>query len=131
MGENTKKITKKEYYSMLKEIVMKSNVDDKDELVTFIDKQVQLLNNKAEKAKVRAIEKKVEGDELRNTVEATLTEEYQTIADIIAQIDDEEISKAKVTARLTSLVKSGIAIKEEAKTEDGKKIMVYRLNPDR
>ena len=74
---------------------------------------------------------KVEGDELRNTVEATLTEEYQTIADIIAQIDDEEISKAKVTARLTSLVKSGIAIKEEAKTEDGKKIMVYRLNPDR
>ena len=126
MGENTKKITKKEYYSMLKEIVMKSNVDDKDELVTFIDKQVQLLNNKAEKAKVRAIEKKVEGDELRNTVEAVLTEEYQTINTIIEQIDDEKVTKAKVTARLSQLIKEGLAEKEEAKTEEGKKVMVYR-----
>ena len=126
MGENTKKITKKEYYSMLKEIVMKSNVDDKDELVTFIDKQVQLLNNKAEKAKVRAIEKKVEGDELRNIVEAVLTEEYQTINTIIEQIDDEKVTKAKVAARLSQLIKEGLAEKEEAKTEEGKKVMVYR-----
>lgn len=126
MGENTKKITKKEYYSMLKEIVVKSNVNDKDELVAFIDKQVQLLNNKAEKAKVKAMEKRVEGDELRNIVEAVLTEEYQTINTIIEQIDDEEVTKAKVTARLSQLIKEGLAEKEEAKTEEGKKVMVYR-----
>ncbi len=126
MGENTKKITKKEYYSMLKEIVMKSNINDKDELVAFIDKQVQLLDNKAAKAKVKAMEKRVEGDELRNTVEAVLTEEYQTINTIIEQIDDEEVTKAKVTARLSQLIKEGLAEKEEAKTEEGKKVMVYR-----
>lgn len=126
MGENTKKITKKEYYSMLKEIVVKSNVNDRDELVAFIDKQVQLLNNKAEKAKVKAMEKRVEGDELRNTVEAVLTEEYQTINTIIEQIDNEEVTKAKVTARLSQLIKEGLAEKEEAKTEEGKKVMVYR-----
>lgn len=126
MGENTKKITKKEYYSMLKEIVVKSNVNDKDELVAFIDKQVQLLDNKAAKAKVKAMEKRVEGDELRNIVEAVLTEEYQTINTIIEQIDDEEVTKAKVTARLSQLIKEGLAEKEEAKTEEGKKVMVYR-----
>lgn len=129
--ENSKKVTKKEYYVMLKEVVENAGVENKDELVEFIDKQVKLLDDKATKAKEKAAEKRAEGDELRATVEATLTEEYQTIADITAQIDDEEVSKAKVTARLTSLVKSGIAIKEEAKTEDGKKIMVYKLNPDR
>jgi hypothetical protein len=124
--ENVKKVTKKEYYGMLKEIVENSNVEGQAELVEFIDKQIELLENKAAKAKEKAAEKRAEGDELRATVEAALTEEYQTIADITAQIDDEEVTKAKVTARLTQLVKDGIAVKEEAKTEDNKKIMVYK-----
>ena len=124
--ENSKKVTKKEYYVMLKEVVENAEVENKDELVEFIDKQIKLLDDKAAKAKEKAAEKRAEGDELRATVEAALTEEYQTIADITAQIDDEEVSKAKVTARLTSLVKEGLAVKEEAKTEDGKKVMVYR-----
>lgn len=124
--ENSKKVTKKEYYVMLKEVVENAEVENKDELVEFINKQVKLLDDKAAKAKEKAAEKRAEGDELRATVEAALTEEYQTIAGITAQIDDEEVSKAKVTARLTQLVKEGLAVKEEAKTEDGKKVMVYR-----
>lgn len=124
--ENSKKVTKKEYYVMLKEVVENAEVENKDELIEFINKQVKLLDDKAAKAKEKAAEKRAEGDELRATVEAALTEEYQTIADITAQIDDEEVSKAKVTARLTQLVKEGLAVKEEAKTEDGKKVMVYK-----
>lgn len=124
--ESVKKITKKEYYVMLKEVVENSNSENKDELVEFIEKQITLLDNKAAKAKERAAEKRAEGDELRALVEATLTDEYQTIADITEQIDNEDVTKAKVTARLTQLVKDGLAVKEEAKTEDGKKVMVYR-----
>lgn len=124
--ESVKKVTKKEYYVMLKEVVENSNSENKDELVEFIEKQITLLDNKAAKAKERAAEKRAEGDELRALVEATLTDEYQTIADIIEQIDNEDVTKAKVTARLTQLVKDGLAVKEEAKTEDGKKVMVYR-----
>lgn len=124
--ENVKKVTKKEYYVMLKEVVENSNSENKDELVEFIEKQITLLDNKATKAKERAAEKRAEGDELRALVEATLTDEYQTIADITEQIDNEDVTKAKVTARLTQLVKDGLAVKEEAKTEDGKKVMVYR-----
>ena len=124
--ESVKKVTKKEYYVMLKEVVENSNSKNKDELVEFIEKQITLLDNKAAKAKERAAEKRAEGDELRALVEATLTDEYQTIADITEQIDNEDVTKAKVTARLTQLVKDGLAVKEEAKTEDGKKVMVYR-----
>ena len=124
--ESVKKVTKKEYYVMLKEVVENSNSENKDELVKFIEKQITLLDNKAAKAKERAAEKRAEGDELRALVEATLTDEYQTIADITEQIDNEDVTKAKVTARLTQLVKDGLAVKEEAKTEDGKKVMVYR-----
>lgn len=124
--ESVKKVTKKEYYVMLKEVVENSNFENKDELVEFIEKQITLLDNKAAKAKERAAEKRAEGDELRALVEATLTDEYQTIADITEQIDSEDVTKAKVTARLTQLVKDGLAVKEEAKTEDGKKVMVYR-----
>lgn len=124
--ESVKKVTKKEYYVMLKEVVENSNSGNKDELVEFIEKQITLLDNKAAKAKERAAEKRAEGDELRALVEATLTDEYQTIADITEQIDNEDVTKAKVTARLTQLVKDGLAVKEEAKTEDGKKVMVYR-----
>lgn len=123
--ESVKKVTKKEYYVMLKEVVENSNSENKDELVEFIEKQITLLDNKAAKAKERAAEKRAEGDELRALVEATLTDEYQTIADITEQIDNEDVTKAKVTARLTQLVKDGLAVKEEAKTEDGKKVMVY------
>ena len=124
--ESVKKVNKKEYYVMLKEVVENSNSENKDELVEFIEKQITLLDNKAAKAKERAAEKRAEGDELRALVEATLTDEYQTITDITEQIDNEDVTKAKVTARLTQLVKDGLAVKEEAKTEDGKKVMVYR-----
>lgn len=124
--ESVKKVTKKEYYVMLKEVVENSNSENKDELVEFIEKQITLLDNKVAKAKERAAEKRAEGDKLRALVEATLTDEYQTIADITEQIDNEDVTKAKVTARLTQLVKDGLAVKEEAKTEDGKKVMVYR-----
>lgn len=124
--EKEKKVTKKEYYEMLKGVVENSNIDIKDELIEFIDKQITLINNKAIKAKEKAAEKKANGDELKITVEAALTDEYQTIAGITEQIDDENVSKAKVTARLTQLVNEGLAVKEEARTEDGKKVMVYR-----
>lgn len=124
--EKEKKVTKKEYYAMLKEIVEGADVDNQVELVEFIDKQITLLENKAAKAKEKAAEKRAEGDELRATVEAALTDEYQTIAAITEQIEGEDVTKAKVTARLTQLVKEGLAEKSEAKTEDNRKVTVYK-----
>ena len=122
-----KKLTKKDYYGMLKEIVLTSDVDNKEELEAFIDKQVEIIDNKAEKAKERAAEKKAEGDELRAAIKSVLTEDYQSADDILAQLEGEDLSKAKIIARLTQLVNNGDAEKAQAKAEDGKKFMTYRL----
>lgn len=122
-----KKITKRDYYEMLKEIVTNSNVEGASELVEFIDKQVALIDTKAEKAKARNAEKKANGDELRDAVQEILTDEFQTIDAIVAQIEGEEITKAKVTARLTSLVNNGIAEKADVKDDEGRKLKAYKL----
>ena len=122
-----KKLTKKDFYAMLTEIVGATKVEMKEDLLAFIDKEVSLIDAKAEKAKARAAEKKAEGDALRDAVQAVLTEEYQTINDIASQVEGEEITKAKITARLTSLVKNGLAEKADVKTEDGKTVKAYKL----
>lgn len=122
-----KKITKRDYYEMLKEIVLNANVEGATELVEFIDKQVSLIDSKAEKAKARNAEKKANGDELREAVQNVLTDKFQTIDAIVSQIEGEEITKAKITARLTSLVKNGIAEKTDVKDDEGRKLKAYKL----
>ena len=122
-----KKVTKRDYYEMLKEIVLNANVEGTTELVEFIDKQVSLIDSKAEKAKVRNAEKKANGDELREVVQNVLTNEFQTIDAIVAQIEGEEVTKAKVTARLTALVNNGIAEKTDVKDDEGRKLKAYKL----
>lgn len=122
-----KKLTKKDYYGMLKNIISTSDVDNKEELEAFINRQVEIIDNKAEKAKERAAEKKAEGDELRAAIKSVLTEDYQSADDILAQLEGEDLSKAKIIARLTQLVNNGDAEKAQAKAEDGKKFMTYRL----
>ena len=122
-----KKMTKRDYFEMIKGIVEESNVENKNELNYFLDAQIESINNKAEKAKERAAAKKADGDELRETVKSVLTNDFQTAEEITAKINDEEISKAKVIARLTQLVKLGEAVKESTKTEDNKSKMTYKL----
>ena len=122
-----KKTTKRDYYEMLKEIVLNANVEGATELVEFIDKQVSLIDSKAEKAKARNAEKKANGDELREAVQNVLTDEFQTIDAIVSQIEGEEVTKAKITARLTSLVKNGIAEKTDVKDDEGRKLKAYKL----
>ena len=126
-----KKITKREKFEMLKEIIRGDvNVEmtvEQAELIDFLDAQIVAIDTKAEKAKARNAVKKANGDELRDAVQSVLTNELQTIDAIVAQIEGEEITKAKITARLTSLVKNGIAEKEDVKDDEGRKLKAYKL----
>ena len=127
-----KKITKKEYYTMLKDIVRGDSnsemTNSQYELIEFIDKQIEAIETKAEKAKEKAAEKKANGDELREVVQSVLTGEYQTIDAIASQINGEDVTKAKITARLTSLVKAGLATKSDLRNEEtGKTQKAYKL----
>ena len=127
MEKEEKRITKRDNYEALKEIVEKSNVENAEMLIEFINKQIEMIDNKSAKAKEKAAEKRAEGDELRAVIKSVLTNEYQTVDAITAQIEGEDITKAKVVARLTQLVNNGEAVKEQGKSEDNKKVMTYKL----
>lgn len=119
-------MTKKELFEAAIEIVTNSDYEDKDEIVEFFIKEIDKIEARAEKAAERAAKRKAEGDALRETVKEALTDEYQTIDEIVAKIDDEEVTKAKVTARLTQLCSLGEAEKDTEKVES-RKLTVYRL----
>ena len=121
------KVTKKDWYAQIRAVVEASDNEQKEGILGFIDHEVELLEAKAAKAAERAASKKADGDELRNAVQAVLTDELQTIDAITAQIEGEDITKAKVTARLTQLVKAGVATKDMVKTEDCRKVTAYKL----
>lgn len=122
-----KKMTKRDYFETLGGIVMRLEREDKDELLEFIDHQIELIDSKAEKAKERAAKAKSTGDALRLKILDLLTGEYQTIEGIAAQIEDEEVTNAKVVARLSQLVRLGKAEKAQVKDDAGRKVMAYRV----
>lgn len=127
---NVKKVTKREYFAAIRAMV--ENVEavgeyTADEVLEFIDAQVAQLDAKAAKAKEKAAEKRADGDELRAKVLAAVTDEAQTADQITAALDDAEITKSKVVARLTQLIKTGEVLKEEVKIEGVGKRMTYRL----
>ena len=114
------KITKRAMYEALASVAANggnvfagiADITDED-LKAFCENEIALLDSKAEKARARAAAKKAEGDELTDVVRSLLTDEYQTIADIAAQIKGEDVTPAKVSYRLTQLVKNQIAEKAE------------------
>lgn len=127
MNTNAGKVTKREYFEILKEMVETSERADAEELIGFIDHELELLTAKADKAKERAAKSKEKGDELRGIIFNVLTTNYQTVDAITAQIEVEDITRAKVVSRLSQLVKFGQAEKEQVKDETGRKVMAYKL----
>ena len=123
------KMTKRDYFNAISNaIASMESVDGVAvaDVQAFIDARIAELDKKAESAKKSAAKKRAAGDELRAQVEAVLTNELQTIDAITFQIKGEEITRAKVQARLSQLVKAGVAIKDDV--EDGKrKVKGYRL----
>jgi hypothetical protein len=123
-----KKITKKENFV---EIVNVLEGAGRADLADVIKHEIELLENKAAKAKAKAAEKKTEGDALSAAVEAVLDATYTTIADITAKVEfDGEVSTAKVQYRLNDLVKRGVAVKEQVTVGEGdakRKLMAYAI----
>ena len=127
MANTEKKITKRDRFEEIKALLA-----DHADIVEFCDNEIALLDGKAEKAKARNAKKKAEGDALQDAVLAVITDELQTIADITAQVEGDDVTKAKVQARLTKLVNAGVIVKEQVSVEvDGKKTkkMAYALAP--
>lgn len=134
-----KKITKREMYEAIKTGCTTGEWTVSDvEIAEFCDNEIALLDKKAIKAKERAAEKRAAGDELTDAVRAALTDEFTIIADIAAKVAEtygEDATVARVTYRLTQLVKNGEAENGDVKVEGGegqktRTIKAYRLLND-
>ena len=128
------KITKKAMYEAIAEAMETGSCKfSPDAVKEFCMNEIELLDKKAAKAKERAAAKAAEGDALTDAVMAVMTtDEFQPIATIAANVADEDATVAKVTYRLTQLVKSGVAEKQEVTIGGGegsksRKVQGYRL----
>lgn len=132
------KITKREMFEALvayaestdMEVQVGETTVTAADFAAFATKEIEQLDKKAVKAKERAAAKRAEGDALMDEVLAVLTSEFQTAAEVAAQIEDEDATVAKVSYRLGALVKDGKAVKEDIKVDrEGKRAVLkgYRL----
>ena len=134
--KNTEKYTKSDKLADIKAILAQVETADYDvpTLIEFVDGEIAALARKAAKAKEKAAEKKTERDELCEAVYAVLTTEPQTRDQVFEQIEGEDVSLAKVGARLTKLVAAGDVVKTEvaSTSASGKKStkMAYALATD-
>lgn len=126
MTNTNTKITKRDNYKTLIAIVEASDREDKEQLIEFLNKEIRLLIHRADKERERAAKKKVDGDELREKVEKLIGEDWITPDDIVAALDETEVTRNKVIARVSQLIKIGKVEKGSAKIND-RKVVVYRL----
>lgn len=122
------KRTKKENFEALREIVegLEMEATEQEDMLAFIDKQIETLDKRAEAAVKRAEKKKAESDELTEAIFGMIGDEPITVDDIVTNFADEEVTRNKVTARLGKLVKAGRVVKDTVKVE-GKRRMAYSL----
>jgi len=108
----SKKITKKAQYATILDILAYAEDNDFalpegldfDMLSDFVNHEIELLDKKAESAAKRAADKKVAGDALRDRIYGVLSDtEFKTIAEIVKELGDPDVSAQMVTARLTQL----------------------------
>ncbi len=129
-----KKVTKREMFEAMKAYIETGACEvDVEAMVKFCEDELVALDKKNEKARERAAVKKAEADVLTDKITAVLTDEFQTIADIVSCIEDEEVTASKVTYRLTKLVEAETVEKTQLTipVEGGRarRIQGYRLKP--
>ena len=133
-----KKLTKKEVLVAIKALAVEAkekNIDyghgvTNDDVIAYVDKTIAQMDAKAAKAKEYGAKKRAEGDALYTAVIEAVVAEPRTIDYITEEVKDavEDVTRAKVIARLTKAVKEGKAFKDQIKVE-GKKVIVYANEP--
>lgn len=124
-------ITKRQIFEALntmtfEDVIVGDAIVTDADIKDFIEKSIAQIDARNEKAKERQAQKKAEGDELRAQVKAVLGTEPMKVAEIVAAINDPEVTSAKVVSRLTQLVNAGDVVKEDVKV-DGRTLKVYTI----
>ena len=122
---NSTKVTKRERFSQLMEIVKASNVENSAELVAFIEHEVELLTKKNSRSG-KPTKTQVENETIKAQIISVLERvgKPMTVTQLLAESEFTGLSNQKVSALLTQLRKSG----EVVRTIE-KKVAFYSL-PD-
>lgn len=115
--ENTKKVTKKEYFAMLKEMVQASKVANKEDMLAFIEHEVELLAKKSAKSGQTKTQK--ENAVTMEVIVQVLTDFGRpvTVTELMTDTRLGSFSNQKLSALLRGLGKEGKVVR----TEDKKK----------
>ena len=136
MTNSNEKMTKKDRYEIAIKIFEKTDMladESREDMIAFAKHEIEILDNKAAKAKETAEKNKAAADELVDVVRAALTSDYQTINEIVAKINDPDVTAGKVQYRLRALVDVGVAEKQEvsipgtAAGAKARKLIAFRL----
>ena len=126
---NVEKKTQVQYFTEI--INMIHEMEGSEEYVQFLRGRIELLTKQGQAAKERKAKKAAEkgDDELTAAVAAQLDSRLKTRDEITEalEVDFPEVTKAKVTARLSKLVKNGVAGKLEINVGQGRRVMAYAL----
>lgn len=115
---------KRDYFKRLRTIVEAEGINDNDDLIAFIDKEIAAIDKEQER-------KSEKTSAFMNLVRAELSDEPMTatmIAKNITEKTGEEISRNKVSTAMAKLFRAGEVTKSEIKTEDKKRQVAYTLN---
>lgn len=127
MTNTTEKLTERKIYTAIVEGTLEDL--DVDAVVAWAEKKIAQLDRKATKAKENAEKKKAKGDALTEAVLASLTTEFEPIAEIASRIEGDDITLSKISYRLNAAYKAGKIEKGEVVLtgEKGKrKVVAYR-----
>ena len=112
-----KKITKKEMFAMIMEVVANSTVENKAEMVKALEHEIELLENKKSKSGQSKTQKENEilkaeiFEELAEIGKAVTVSDFQAVT----RFAPPEFSNQKISALLNQLVKEGRVKKEVIK----------------
>lgn len=126
-----KKITKVDLFNGLKALVNASTELDEESKATYLeglDKELASLEKRKESAQKRAAAKKEESDALTEEILTVVKNAVDVVLvdDIVNALEDDTVTRNKVTARLGKLVNRGDIVKEIVKVEGSRK-MGYKI----
>ena len=121
MTNSTVKVTKTDRFNAIVNFLNANGGDA--ELIAFCEGEIALLAKRSAKAKETAAAKKEAVDELTERIRDVLAsveadDKYITIADIVAALNDEDVTPNKVIYRLSQLVDAGDVVSTDVKVAD-------------
>lgn len=130
MNMTNTKITKKAYFAIVKDIVEASNVDNKVDIITFLDHEVELLNKKSSKSK--ATPTQAANAVILDVIKEVLSglDKPVTITELLTDVRLQSYTEttkdgnkviAMTNQKLSSLMKKLVDAHEVVRTEEKKK----------